>query len=172
MSKNLEVKKLQVQEIQSKIEKAKNVILVDYRGITVDKDTAMRNKMREAGCEYHVYKNRIFKLALNNCGIHDFDDKLEGTLAVAFSFNSEIDAAKILKEFASKSSIQMKFGLLGKNYVDEAGIKALASLPSKEVLVAKLLGMLNAPITQLCSVLNGPIRGLTVALNAVATKNN
>lgn len=171
MSKNLELKKQQVLEMQSKIETAKSVVIVDYRGINVADASAMREKMREAGCEYHVYKNRIFKLALNNCGIHDFDDKLEGTLAVAFSFNSEIDAAKILKEFAGKTSLQLKFGLLGKNYVDEAGIKELADLPSKEVLVAKLLGMLNAPMTQLCSVLNGPVRGLTVALNAVATKN-
>jgi large subunit ribosomal protein L10 len=171
MSKNLELKKQQVLEMQSKIETAKSVVIVDYRGLNVADASAMREKMREAGCEYHVYKNRIFKLALNNCGIHDFDDKLEGTLAVAFSFNSEIDAAKILKEFAGKTSLQLKFGLLGKNYVDEAGIKELANLPSKEVLVAKLLGMLNAPMTQLCSVLNGPVRGLTVALNAVATKN-
>ena len=171
MSKNLELKKQQVLEMQSKIETAKSVVIVDYRGLNVADASAMRDKMREAGCEYHVYKNRIFKLALNNCGIHDFDDKLEGTLAVAFSFNSEIDAAKILKEFAGKTSLQLKFGLLGKNYVDEAGIKELANLPSKDVLVAKLLGMLNAPMTQLCSVLNGPVRGLTVALNAVATKN-
>jgi large subunit ribosomal protein L10 len=159
MSKNLELKKQQVLEMQSKIETAKSVVIVDYRGLNVADASAMRDKMREAGCEYHVYKNRIFKLALNNCGIHDFDDKLEGTLAVAFSFNSEIDAAKILKEFAGKTSLQLKFGLLGKNYVDEAGIKELANLPSKEVLVAKLLGMLNAPMTQLCSVLNGPVRG-------------
>lgn len=171
MSKNLELKKQQVLEMQSKIENAKSVVIVDYRGLNVADASAMREKMREAGCEYHVYKNRIFKLALNNCGINDFDDKLEGTLAVAFSFNSEIDAAKILKEFAGKTSLQIKFGLLGKNYVDEAGIKELANLPSKDVLVAKLLGMLNAPMTQLCSVLNGPVRGLTVALNAVATKN-
>jgi len=171
MSKNLELKKQQVLEMQSKIETAKSVVVVDYRGLNVADASAMREKMREAGCEYHVYKNRIFKLALNNCGINDFDDKLEGTLAVAFSFNSEIDAAKILKEFAGKTSLQIKFGLLGKNYVDEAGIKELANLPSKDVLVAKLLGMLNAPMTQLCSVLNGPVRGLTVALNAVATKN-
>ena len=100
MSKNLELKKQQVLEMQSKIETAKSVVIVDYRGLNVADASAMRDKMREAGCEYHVYKNRIFKLALNNCGIHDFDDKLEGTLAVAFSFNSEIDAAKILKEFA------------------------------------------------------------------------
>ena len=172
MSKNFELKQQLVQDIKAKIEKAASVVFVDYRGINVADDTELRNKLRSAGCEYHVYKNRIFKLALNNCGIHDFDDKLEGTLAVAFSFNSEIDAAKILKEFADKTSLTIKFGLLGKNYVDDAGIKALASLPSKDVLMAKLMGMLNAPITQLCSVMNGPVRGLTIALNAVATKNN
>ena len=115
--------------------------------------------------------NRIMKLALNECGINSLDDKLEGTLAVAFSYNSEIDAAKAMKSCVDAEQIKFKFGLIGTQTIDEAGLKALANLPSKDILVAQLLGLLNGPATGLVSVLNGPIRGLAVALNAIATKN-
>lgn len=171
MSKNFEMKQQQVQEIKAKIEKAASIVFVDYRGINVADDTNLRKTLRDAGCEYHVYKNRIMKLALNECGINCVDDKMEGTLAVAFSFNSEIDAAKAMIESAKANKIAFKFGVIGKDFIDEAGLKALAELPSKEILVAKLLSVLNGPATGLVSVLNGPIRGLAVALNAIATKN-
>ena len=171
MSKNFEIKKEQVKDIKAKIEKALSVVFVDYRGITVADDTAMRTALRQAGCEYMVCKNRLMKIALDDLDIHCLDDKLEGTLAVAFSYNSEIDAAKALKKFADKSKVQFKFGLLEGNFMDTAEIKALAELPSKEILIAQLLGMLNAPATGLVSVLNGPIRSLAYALNAIASKN-
>lgn len=171
MSKNFEIKKEQVKSIKSKIEKAASIVFVDYHGITVADDTAMRSALREAGCDYQVCKNRLMKIALDGCKINCLDDKLEGTLAVAFSYNSEIDAAKVLKKYADKSKISLKFGLIGTNFMDTAELKALADLPSKEILVAKLLGTLNAPATRLVSVLNGPIRSLTIALNAIASKN-
>lgn len=171
MSKNFEIKKEQVKDIKAKLEKAKSVVFVDYRGITVADDTQMRTALRQAGCEYMVCKNRLMKIALDGLDIHCLDDKLEGTLAVAFSYNSEIDAAKALKKFADKSKVQFKFGLLNSNFMDTAEIKALADLPSKEILVAKLLSVLNAPATGLVSVLNGPIRSLAYALNAIASKN-
>ena len=171
MSKNFELKKEQVKDIKAKIEKAACVVFVDYRGITVADDTQMRSALRQAGCEYMVCKNRLMKIALNNCGIRCLDDKLEGTLAVAFSYNSEIDAAKVLKKFADKSKVKFMFGLLNNNFIDTAELKALADLPSKEILVAKLLSVLNAPATGLVSVLNGPIRSLAYALNAIASKN-
>ena len=171
MSKNFELKQQLVQDIKAKIEKAVSVVFVDYRGINVADDTELRNKLRSAGCEYHVYKNRIMKLALNECGINSLDDKLEGTLAVAFSYNSEIDAAKAMKSCVDAEQIKFKFGLIGTQTIDEAGLKALANLPSKDILVAQLLGLLNGPATGLVSVLNGPIRGLAVALNDIATKN-
>ena len=168
MSKNFELKKEQVKNIQAKIEKAASVVFVDYRGITVADDTAMRTALRAAGCDYQVCKNRLMKIALDNCGIDCLDDKLEGTLAVAFSYDSEIDAAKVLKKFADNEKVKLQFGLVNKQFADVAELKALAELPSKEILVAKLLGMLNAPATGLVSVLNGPIRSLAYALNAVA----
>ncbi len=171
MSKNFEIKKEQVKDIKAKIEKAASVVFVDYRGITVADDTAMRSTLRQAGCEYMVCKNRLMKIALDDLDIHCLDDKLEGTLAVAFSYNSEIDAAKALKKFVDKQKVQFKFGILENNFMSVAELKALAELPSKEILVAKLLSILNAPATGLVSVLNGPIRSLAYALNAIANKN-
>ena len=170
MSKNFELKKEQVKNIMAKIEKAASIVFVDFRGISVADDTKMRTALREAGCDYQVCKNRLMKLALEGKKIDCLNDKLEGTLAVAFSYNSEIDAAKVLKKYADESKIAFKFGLIG-NFVDTAELKALAELPSKDVLVAQLLSILNAPATGLVNVLSGPIRSLAIALNAIANKN-
>ncbi len=171
MSANFENKKKLVQDIKDKISRAKCVVFVDYKGINVANDTDLRNKIREAGCEYHVYKNRLVKLALDELNISCLDDKLEGTLAVAFSFNGETDAASVIDKVSEKAGISMKFGLLDQNYIDDTALKALANLPSKEVLIAQLLGMLQAPATGLCRVLNGPVSGLARCLNGIATKN-
>lgn len=171
MSANFENKKKLVQDIKDKISRAKCVVFVDYKGINVANDTELRNKIREAGCEYHVYKNRLVKLALDELNISCLDDKLEGTLAVAFSFNGETDAASVINKVSEKAGISMKFGLLEQNYIDDTALKALANLPSKEVLIAQLLGMLQAPATGLCRVLNGPVSGLARCLNGIATKN-
>ncbi len=171
MSANFENKKKLVQDIKDKISRAKCVVFVDYKGINVANDTDLRNKIREAGCEYHVYKNRLVKLALDELNISCLDDKLEGTLAVAFSFNGETDAASVIDKVSEKAGISMKFGLLEQNYIDDTALKALANLPSKEVLIAQLLGMLQAPATGLCRVLNGPVSGLARCLNGIATKN-
>ncbi len=170
MSQNFENKKVLVQDIKDKISRAKSVIFVDYKGINVANDTDLRNKLREAGCEYHVYKNRLVKLALDELNITCLDDKLQGTLAVAFSFDGETEAANVLNKAADKAQISMKFGMVGGSFVDEAALKALANLPSKEVLIAQLLGMLQAPATGLCRVLNGPVQGLARCLNGIATK--
>ncbi|MCL2539956.1 MAG: 50S ribosomal protein L10 [Firmicutes bacterium] len=170
ISKNKEAKVTQVAEIADKLKKAKSLVFVNYKGLNSKDDTAMRAKLRAAGCDYHVYKNKIMTIALNSIGINCLDGKLEDTLAVAFSYNSEIDAAKVLKTAADENKIAFRFGAIGNSFVNEAGIKALASLPSREVLIAQLLGLLNAPATNLAGVLNAPVRGLAVALSAIANK--
>ena len=170
MSQNFENKKMLVQDIKDKISRAKSVIFVDYKGINVANDTDLRNKMREAGCEYHVYKNRLVKLALDELKIDCLDDKLQGTLAVEFSFDGETEAAIVIDKVSDKAGISMKFGLVNGSFVDDAALKALANLPSKEVLIAQLLGMLQAPASGLCRVLNGPVSGLARCLNGIATK--
>ncbi len=171
MSANFENKKKLVEDIKDKFSRAKCAVFVDYKGITVENDTKLRNQIRAAGCEYHVYKNRLVKLALDELGIKCLDDKLEGTLAVAFSFNGETEAAGVIDKMSEEAKITMKFGLLDKAYIDDTALKALANLPSKEVLIAQMLGLLQAPARNLCYCLNGTVTGLVRCLNGIATKN-
>ena len=171
MSVNQENKKLIVEEIKQKVEKAKSMVFIDYRGITVNNDTAMRREFVKNGCEYKIYKNRLVLRALNDLGITGYDEHLQGTLAVAFSYDDEVSAAKIAKKAVKENqSMSIAFGIVGKEFADENAVNALAQLPSREVLIAQLLGMLNAPATGLVSVLNGPARAMVYALNGIVKK--
>lgn len=171
MSANLEAKKLIVDEIKDKLSRAKSVTFVDYRGLTVAQDTELRREFKKNGSEYKVYKNRLMLLALRELGIEGADELLQGTSAVAFSYDDEVAGAKVACDAVGKTKkITVKFGLLNGNIVDGKEIEALAKLPSKEVLIAKLLGTLNGPASALCRVLNAPTQGLAIALNAIATK--
>ena len=171
MSANLEAKKVLVEEIKNKIQGAKSIAFVDYRGLTAQEDTKMRTAFREAGADYRVYKNRLMLKALESLGIEGCEKYLEGTTAVAFSNSDEVSAAKVILDTIKETNkMSIKFGILGNTVVDSKAIEALAKLPSKEVLVAQLLGLLNAPATNLARVLNAPIQGLAVALDAVAKK--
>lgn len=171
MSANLEAKKLVVEEIKEKFSKAKTIAFVDYRGITVAEDTALRKKFRQNGCDYKVYKNRLMLKALSDLGIECSQNYFEGTTAVAIGYDDEVAPAKIISDFIKNTNkMAIKFGILNGVSVDAHNIEALAKLPSKEELIAKLLGTLNNTASSLCRVLSAPTRGLIVALNAVATK--
>ena len=171
MSANREAKIALVEEIKNKIKSAKSIAFVDYRGINSSEDTKMRKAFRQAGADYKVYKNRLMLIALNDLGITGCEKFLEGTTAVAFSNSDEVGAAKVLVDTINETKkMEIKFGILNVNVVDAKAVEALAKLPSKDVLIAKLLGMLKAPATGLVSVLSAPARGLAVALNAVAEK--
>ena len=171
MSANFEAKKQIVEEIKDKLQKAKSVTFVDYRGLTVEEDTKMRKEFKQNGAEYKVYKNRLMLLALNELGIKGAEKYLEGTSAVAFGYDDEVAQAKIVCDYADKTKkLSIKFGLINGQCVDSKEIEALAKLPSKDVLVEKLLGTLLGPITGLARVLNAPTQGLAIALNAIATK--
>jgi len=171
MSANFEAKKVIVEEIKEKLGRAKSVTFVDYNALTVAEDTAMRQEFKKNGSEYKVYKNKLLLLALNELGINGAEKYLNGTTAVAFSYDDEVSGAKITCQTAEKTKkLTVKFGLLNGNFVEGKEIEALAKLPSKEVLVAMLLGTLNAPITGLARVCKAPVEGLARALNAIATK--
>ncbi len=172
MSANQDKKKLIVEEIKQKVESAKSIVFIDYKGLNVTNDIKLRREFRKNNCEYKVYKNRLVLRALNELGITGFDDKLQNTLSVAFSFNDETDAPRVAKKaLEDNPTIAIKFGIIDKAFVDENAVKALADLPSREVLIAKLLGQLNAPAQQLCSVLSANTRNLVYALDAIANKN-
>ena len=170
--KILEKKKQQVAELAESLKGACTGVIVDYKGISVADDPKLRKELREAGCEYKVVKNTLLKLALQEAGINGLENVLEGTTAIAVSKEDYVAGAKILCGFADKSKeiFNVKAGFVDGNVVDAKGVKELAELPPKEVLVAKALGGLNAPITGFVTVLNGTMKGLVVALNAIAEK--
>ena len=171
MSANLEAKKVLVEEIKNKIQGAKSIAFVDYRGLTAQEDTKMRKAFREAGADYRVYKNRLMLRALNDLGITGCEKFLEGTTAVAFSYDDEVSAPKILlNTIEEKKIMQFKFGVVDGKVLDAEGVKALATLPPKETLLAMLLGLLKAPARNLACVLNAPISALARGLKAVSEK--
>lgn len=170
-TKILEEKKQIVDVLAEKIKDAKSFMLADYRGLTVEQDTQLRNNLRKEGIEYKVYKNTLTKLAAEKNGIEGLEVFLEGPTAIAFSNTDEVAPAKILADFAKKfDKLELKAGVVEGKVYDKKAVEQLATLPSKEELLAKALGSLNAPITGFVNVLNANIRGLVVALNAIKEK--
>ncbi len=169
--KILEQKKQVVAELSESIKASCTGVIVNYKGITVAEDTKLRKDLREAGDEYKVVKNTLLSRALKDAGIEGLDSVLEGTTAIAFSKDNYVSGAQILAKFAdTNKNFEIKAGFVDGGVIDAEGVKNLAKLPSKEVLVAQVLGGLNAPITGFVTVLNGTMKGLVVALNAIAEK--
>jgi len=167
----LEAKKIIVNELTEKISNSKTVVLVDYRGLTVEQDTELRVALRKAGVKYEVVKNTLTRFAMNNNGYGELDTYLNGPTAIAYSFEDVVAPAKIMCEFAKKfEHLQIKVGIVEGKIFAEKEIKALAELPSREELIAKVLAGFNAPISGFVNVLNGNLRGLVVALNGIAQK--
>ena len=171
MSANLEAKKQVVEEIKLKIEASKSVVFVDVNGLTVAEVSALRNKFREVGAEYKVYKNTLLRKAFNEIGVTAFDSDLNGPTAVAFS-PDETAAAKVFAEAVKTlpDKIKTKSAYVDNAYVDAKGVAALATMPSREELIAKMLGSMQAPIANFAGVLSAMLRGVVVALNAIAEK--
>lgn len=169
LSANFEAKKAVVEEIIKKIKSSKSVVLVDYNRLTVAEVSALRNKCREAGCEYKVYKNTLVRKAFNELGFNQFDADLNGPTAVAFG-NDETSAAKLMVAAAKdyEEKVTLKSAFVDNAYVDKAGVKALATMPSREELVAKMLGSLQAPISNFAGVLSNLLSGIVRVLDGVA----
>ena len=160
MSANLEVKKELVAEIKEKLSRAKCVVFVDYRGLNVEQATQMRAEFRKNNSDYKVYKNRLVLRAANELGIEGLDKFLEGTSAVAFSYEDEVSAAKIVDEIGSKTNtLAVKCGLLNGKLISSDEVKTLAKIPSREELIGKLL-----------FIFQNPMRSLAVAINEIAKK--
>lgn len=163
MSKNnIEARKAYVADVVETINNSASAVLVDYRGINVEQDTAMRKALREAGVTYRVIKNSALSRAFEQTGNTGYDEYFQGPTAAAFGSNDDpLAPCRILTEYAGKTPIGIKCGVVdGKKY-DENGIKALASIPEKPVLIAQLLGMLT-----------NPVRSLAVALSEIAKKQS
>ena len=149
MSKNIEIKKGVVADIKQKFEKAQTAVLVDYRGLNVAEDTELRNQLRKAGVEYAVLKNTMINLAIQDMNLDDMKAHLEGPTAVAFGYEDAIAPAKVLSDFVKKSKkMTIKCGVCDGAYLDEAGVQALANTPSREVLIAKIMGSMMSSVSK------------------------
>ncbi len=145
--KVLEQKKQIVADLTEKLQAACVGVVVDYKGTNVTDDTALRKELREAGVHYTVVKNTLLGLAADNAGLGEMKSVLEGTTAIAISNDDYTAAARILKKFAdSHEAFTIKAGFLDGKVVDVATVENLAKLPSKEILLATVLGAFNAPI--------------------------
>ena len=151
----VELKKPVVEEISSKIQGAQSVVLATYSGITVEQDTALRKQLREAGVSYKVYKNTMIRFAAKGTEFEALEPHLEGPTALAVSKEDATAPARVLAEFAKKADkLELKGGVVEGTYYDAAGIGVIASIPSREVLLGRLLGSMQSPITNFARVLN------------------
>ena len=149
----VELKAPVVDEIKGYVAEAKSAVLVDYRGLTVEQDTRLRKQLSETGVVFKVYKNTMLHLAFEGTDYAKLDENLEGPTAIAFGIEDETAPARILNDFAKEAeALQFKGAVVDGEYYDEAGIKVLATIPSKEVLISKLLGSLQSPITNFARV--------------------
>ena len=164
----IEEKKLIVEEIKQDLEKSMLVVFTDYRGLKVDEMTELRDKLRVPGVEVKVLKNTMLRFALEQSGNKDMADLINGPNAAIFSQNDPVTPAKVLFEFVkTHKNLEIKSGLLEGQVLSPDKIKNLADLPSREVLVAIVLGTMQAPITSFVRVLNANITGLARALDQI-----
>ena len=151
----VELKKPVVAEISENIKDAQAVVLVSYCGITVEADTALRKELREAGITYKVYKNTMMNFAFKDTDCEPLSKHLEGPNAIAISKDDATAPARIVANFAKKAEkLEIKAGVVEGNYYDAKGMTAIANVPSREVLLGKLLGSIQSPIANFARVIN------------------
>lgn len=164
-----QVKFDKVNDLTDKLQRAKSVVLTDYRGLTVAQIEELRGKVEEAGAEYEVTKNTLLSRSLKDTNREAPTETLEGPTATLFSFKDEVAPLKALQDFIKTNNLPVvKTGFLGNESIDPKQVENLAKLPSREILLGKLVGSLKSPQYGLVSVLSGNIRKLVYALDAVA----
>jgi large subunit ribosomal protein L10 len=159
-----------VAELKTKLSNVKGAVLTNYRGLTVAQDTKLRRKLRDAGVEYRVVKNTMTRIAAKEIGITGLETYLEGPTAIAISYTDPVAPAKVISDFIKENKLQfleVKAGIVEGKVIDAAGVKTLASLPPRDVLIAQVLAGMQTPIAGLVNVLQGSIRNLVYVLDAV-----
>jgi len=150
----VELKKPVVEEISELLNGAATAVVVDYRGLTVAEDTELRKQLREAGVVYKVYKNTMINFAIKDTEFADLAQHLEGPTAIAVCKDDATAAARVLAKFAKTAeALEIKGGVVDGVYCDAAGIGQIASIPSREVLLSKLLGSMQSPVTNFARVI-------------------
>ena len=151
----VELKQPIVQEISEQIKDAQSVVVVDYRGLTVAEDTQLRKQLREAGVAYKVYKNTLVNFAIKGTDFESLSDVLEGPNAFAISTTDATAPARVIAKFAKTApALEIKAGVVEGTFYDADGMKAIATIPSREELLSKLLGSMQSPITNFARVIN------------------
>lgn len=152
---NLEKKQVVVSEIREKLERAKSVVLVNARGLTVEQDTLLRKTLREAGIDYKVYKNTLLTLAVDGTASEGLKEYLAGPTTVAFSYEDATAAAGLInKQLKAMPKLEFKAGLIDGVLYDGDGVKTIAEIPSREVLLSRLLGSFKSPMSSFARVVN------------------
>ena len=151
----VELKQPIVQEIADQIDGAQSVVVVDYRGLTVSEDTQLRKELREAGVSYKVYKNTLVNFAIKGTDFESLSDVLEGPNAFAISTTDATAPAIVIAKFAKTApALEIKAGVVEGTFYDADGMKAIATIPSREELLSKFLGSIQSPITNFARVIN------------------
>lgn len=160
-----------IERYQSGMAKASNAFVLDYKGISVPDDTELRAKLREVGASYEVVKNTLAKRAFKGEPLEDLQDHLQGPTAVAYTNGDAVALAKALTDFAKTvPAVEFKAGILDGEAVDVGLIGEIATLPSREVLLAKLLYLMQSPITNFAKVLDAIPRNFVLVLDQIAKK--
>jgi large subunit ribosomal protein L10 len=157
-----------IEKTRQSLANAQGVVLADYRGITVQQFGQLRAQLRKSGVTLTVIKNTLIQRAANEAGIEGLDPYLKGPTAVAVSYDDPVAPAKMMSLAARElRKIEIKAGILGKQAIDARSVRELSDLPSREVLLSKVVGTFNAPIQQLAWVLNAPLGNLARVLDQV-----
>ena len=150
----VELKAPIVAEISELLDGAQSAVLVDYRGLTVEQDTKLRKQLREAGITYKVYKNTMVNFAVKGTDFEGLSAHLEGPTAIAVSKDDATAPARILYNFSKEAeALELKAGVVEGTYYDTEGIKVIATIPSRDELLAKFLGSIQSPITNFARVI-------------------
>ena len=158
-----------IDELTDRLTRAKLVIITDYRGLKVADLQTLRTTLRTSGGEFHIAKNTLTKIAAGTAGVEGMDPHLEGPSAIAFGFEDAVQTAKTVSDFVRTSRVLViKGGVMDNRPISAADVEAIATLPSREELQARLLGMLVSPLSRTLGVLTGPSRSMAYLLNARA----
>lgn len=160
-----------VKELSDKFQKQKSVIFIDFRGIGVNKLMTLRREMRKLGAEFRVAKKTFLRLAMKSIGVEYDPKELDGEIGVIFGYEDQVAPAKATAKFAKENeTFKILRGLLDGKLLEGKEVLALAKLPSREQLLAKLVGILNSPVQGLHNVLQGNLRNFVVVLSKISAK--
>lgn len=160
-----------VDDVKERLDNSKSIVVTDYRGLTVAEMTDLRRKLRDEGVQFKIVKNRLAKIALRDSGLDTLDAYLKGTTAIAFGTKDPVGPAKVLTAFAkTNDKLKVLGGLMDKKIIGPQEIDELSKMPSREVLLGRLLGSLSSPVQKLAFGLNQTVAKVVYAFDAVARK--